>query len=1045
MIQNTSKLLITLAVTFCAPGSKTFAQGVKVSGIVTDKNGEALIGATVAATDDAKNGTVTDQNGRFQLTITGKSKTVTISYIGYTTSVQPITATPLKIILKENNEMLDQVVVIGYGSVKKGDVTNAISSVKGDALENRVVANAAQALQGELAGVSIQSQGGGVGSAIKVNVRGAVSINENTSSQPLYVVDGIPQDDNFDLSMINTQDIASIDVLKDASSSAIYGSRGANGVIIVTLKGGTDNGKVNVNVKANFQLASPENRYDVMSPKEWIQWRSKIIDTQYLAKFGSQGAKITDDYATRMAITGGGAVNYCKDPRWSMPNYGGLALIDWQDELYRTGFTQNYDLSVAGGSKKSNYRVSVSYLNLQGIVRETSYNKLNFRAVSSTDIGHGLTVKFDFNGQLANTHAGNSEGKDGTANAAASAVPVAEPDAGIYSGSEPYTNYAYTSASFVSPIAKLKQSTYNRENVRLQASATLQYQVYKDLKLEAMGSWGYNSNTFRRFIPSSLNRYWASYDEGYYTSANWNGSKGHRYLAQATATYRHKWGKHSINGVGGWSMEVNTGSDNYTLGATHFPNNASESFDMKDVELTSASAIFNTDTKLFSVFARAEYGYGDRYLLNASIRRDGSSKFGKNCRWGTFPAVSGAWRISNESFWGKDWLVNQAKVRASYGVNGSNAISTNAAEGLLESANYSQNGSKTNGYAVASIANNDLSWQKTHSFNVGADLGLARNRFSIAIDWYSKTIKNMLYQVSMPSIVGVNKAYSNIGSIRNTGFEIELKTENISTKDFKWTTHFNIGTNRSRVTDLGNNSAIYCGYDNKTQIIEVGHAVGEFYLYDAVGIYKNSEELAKYPRQTTSAVGGVRYRDVNEDGIINEKDRTYMGHAYPSATYGLKNTFKWKNWDASLLITAQTGGKIYGVVGRSLDRQGMLYNGNVLKKYKNMWFSESDPGDGVTPSALLTSSTEELDNRWLYSSDFLKLKNITLGYTFKFGNKAFVKTLRTMLSMENIFMIDDYDGGLSPEANTSGLSVSSYDYGASAQSRTYNLGVSVTF
>lgn len=1040
------KYRLSLLIVFCYCFVMcSYAQVVKMSGIVIDSRGEALIGATVTSTNDVKNGTVTDLEGRFQLEVKGNSKTITISYVGYKTSIQAVTDKPITVILKEDDELLEQVVVIGYGSVKRGEVTNAISSVKGEVLEDRVVANVAQALQGELAGVSVQSEGGGVGSAVKVNVRGAVSINENTSSQPLYVVDGIPQDDNFDLSMLNTQDIASIDVLKDASSSAIYGSRGANGVIIITSKRGTDDGKVQINAKANLQISQPERLYDVMSPQQWIQWRSKIIDTQYIAKYGSQGAKVTDDYATRMAITGGGAVNYCKDPRWSMPDYGGLALVNWQDELYRTGITQNYDLSVTGGSKKSNYRVSVGYLNTQGIVRETEYNKLNFRAVSSSDVGRGFTVKFDFSGQLANTYAGNSEGKDGTANAAASAAPVAEPDAGIYSGSEPYTNYAYTSASFISPIAKLEQSTYNRENVRLQASATLQYQIFKDLRLEAMGSWGYNSNTFRRFIPSTLNRYWASYDEGYYTNATWTGNKGHRYMAQMTTTYHHKWGKHSLNAIVGTSMEANKAGDNYTLAATHFPNNASESFNMTDMEMTAASAVVQTDSKLISFFGRAEYGYGDRYLVNVSIRRDGSSKFGKNCRWGTFPAVSGAWRMSNEKFWSHDWMVNQAKLRMSYGINGSNAISNTAAVGLLESANYSMNGTKVNGYAIASIANDDLSWQKTHSFNIGLDLGFLRNRVSIAVDWYSKTVKDMLYQVSMPAVVGVSKAYGNIGSIRNTGFEVELKTENVSTRNFKWTTNLNLGTNRSRVTDLGENSAIYCGYDNKTQIIEVGHAVGEFYLYDAVGIYKNEEDLAKYPRQTTSAVGGVRYRDVNGDGIIDEKDRTYMGHAYPSATYGLKNTFKWKDWDVSILFTAQTGGKIYGVVGRSLDRQGMLYNGNVLKKYQNMWFSAEDSGDGVTPSALLTSSTEELDNRWLYSSDYLKLKNVTIGFTFRFGSKAFVKTLRTMVSMENIFMIDAYHGGLSPEANNSGLSVSSYDYGASAQSRTFNLGLSATF
>ena len=1032
-------LLASASISGMAQNTKT------IHGVITDGNGDPVIGATIKV---GKQGTVTDMDGKYTLSVPNGTHQVEVSYIGMKTRKVNIKGDQASATLQEDSKMMDEVVVIGYGSVKKGDVTNAVAKVKGDQLKDRPVSNVASALQGELAGVEIRTTSGAPGSGVQINVRGATSINESGNSNPLFVVDGVPMDDDFDLVNLNPQDIESIEVLKDASSSAIYGSRGANGVVIITSRKGNDDGKVRVNFSADYSLSAPERYMDIMSPTEWIEWRKKANNVRYVNQYGLKGAKETDTYAERIAIIGSVSGNYVNDPRWDMPNYGGLSLIDWQKEIFQTALAQNYNLSVSSGNKNSNFRASLGYVNQEGIVIKTGFERINLKMSAQTTIKDKLTLGFDLAPQFTVTKGGNVDGKDNTAQQALTLAPVAE--AGLYTSAQPYTRYLWA-GSTVSPIANMEYSGYRDEKIRLNASAFARYQILPELTAEVLGSWLFVNSERHRFTPSSLNRYWASYPEGYYSNGSWTGSRSHKYLGQATATYNKDFGKHHLNVVGGWSVEMTKDGSSFTIGATQYPNNSLNGgfSDMTTVTLKNVSAVYNTEDRLVSYFGRAEYGFDSRYLLNASIRRDGSSRFGKNKKWGTFPAVSGAWRASNEKFWKNSWLVNQAKLRISYGVNGSNAIPNNSAYGVLSNSNYSQDGKLTTGFIPGSTANDDLGWQKTDSWNAGIDLGLFNNRISLAVDYYMKNIRDMLYQITLPADMGYTRGYTNVGNIRNTGIELELKTENLTGK-LRWTTNFQFSWNKNKVIDLGANSTIFTGYDNSTQVIEVGRPAGEYYLYDAVGVYETAEDLKKYPTQTGSVVGSVRYRDVSgpdgvPDGKITEADRVHMGHPQPSCTYGMTNTFKYKNWTASFLITAQTGGKIYGALGRAFDRQGMGTSVNVLRKWKNMWFSESDPGDGHTPCAWVSGINEEYDNRWLYSSDFIKLKNITLSYNWRMPKKAFISNVRLSASVENVFMIDSYDGGYSPESNNSSSRISSYDYGAYPMARTFNFGVNIQF
>lgn len=1015
----------------------------EIKGTVVDETGEPMIGATVKPVG-ASGGTVTDVDGNYTLQVPDNVKQIEAAYVGYRNQKVQIKNGRADVHMSTDNNQLNELVVIGYGSVKKGDITNAVAKVNAEELADRPVANIAQALQGELAGVDFQSVSGAPGSSVQVRVRGATSINEDGNSDPLYVVDGVPMDEGFDLMQLNPQDIESIEVLKDASSSAIYGSRGANGVIIVTCKKGNVDGKTTVNASVNFHLATPERYLPIMESDEWMRWRSRWNDQNYVNSYGIQGAQKSDGYVERVIRTGGNADSKSvNDPRWTMPGYGGLSLVDWQKAMFRPAITQNYNLSISNGTQKNSYRASVNYINQDGIVINTGFKRLNAKLSGYTTLIDKLKVGIDVSPQMTITTGGNVDGKDNAAQSALTLVPVVENNAGLYTAAEPYSRYIYA-GSTVSPVAVMEQRTYRDEQIRILTSAYAEYEILKGLDAKVLGSWIFNNRERKTFNPSSANRNWGA-GEGYAADAVWTGSRSHKYHLETTLTYDHTWNDiHHLNTVGGWSMESSQDGSSYNMSATHFPGNTIKGWTINSATTTGINATYTTDDHLVSYFARVEYGYDSRYLMNASIRRDGSSRFGRNRKWGTFPAISAAWRASNESFWKPEWWVNQAKLRLSYGSNGSNSIPTNAAAGLMAYSYYSTDNNSIVGYIPSITENPELGWQKTNSWNFGVDMSLFNNRISFAVDYYIKNIKDMLYQVQMPTVVGYDKAWNNIGNIRTQGVELELKTENL-VGQLKWTTKLAMGYSTNKVTDLGSNEAIYTGFDGLTQIIEVGRPVGEYYLYIADGVYMNEEDLKKYPTQSTSVVGSVRYRDINGDGVIDENDRTYCGKPQASWTFGITNTFKWKNWDASLLFTAQAGGRIWQGLARAFDMQNQGVNINRLDRWNDMWLSEAEPGNGIIPRAT-DSTAEEYSTRWLYSTDFIKLKNITIGYRWRIKKKNFfLKQMRFTASCENVFMITGYKNGFSPEVNNSGSTVSVYDYGAYPHARTFSLGVNATF
>lgn len=978
------------------------AQTQPVRGIIVDETDQPVIGATIVERT-TRAVAISDLNGAFVINLKPEATALEISYLGYSKKTirlrQGEWGKLIKVELEPSELTLDEVVVIGYGTAKRGDVTGAVANVQAEDLEDRPNDNVLGTVQGELAGVEINNVTGLPGGELEVHIRGSASLSAEDS--PLYVVDGVPLGDNEGLDGINPGDIESINVLKDASSSAIYGSRGANGVIIVTTKQAKSNERVSTSLNVSFSLQQIENPLDFMSPEEWIEWRMAYNNRNYMKQYGAYGAKESDDYQTRIAMIGGFDNKLVNDPRWTQPNYGGLALINWQDEVFRIAPRQSYGLSISGGAKRFGFRASVGYSKQEGIAIHSSYESLTGRVSGNAQVNDRVTVNVNLSMSEQTSHGGNSN--------VISMVPVAEPDAGVYTGSDPYPAYRWAGSS-VSPVAIMEQTQQIYSKLRLSMNATIGIKIMDGLKAEMTGSYSLNTKHQRYFTPSTISSNWAA-GEGVAAEGRRMDSHSNSYMAQGLLKYDKKFNRHTVNAVLGGSVESGSGAS-MEIRATNYPDNKVTYIDGVSIEtLTRANAAESIDTHMLSAFFRMGYNYDNRYYFNGSIRGDGSSRFGANNRWAFFPALSAAWKISQEWWWPQIEWWNSAKLRVSWGINGNNRIREGAAMGTMKQSNYPFSGSNSTGYIPSSPELPNLTWEKTASWNWGIDMGFLNNRIQTTVEYYRKLTKDMLYQVTVPSVTGYTSIWDNVGEILNEGVELELRTKNIQTKDFKWSTSFNIAFVRNELVSMGgNNKEIIT---SELALIE-GEPLNSFYMYDAVGVYQYASDLKKYPTMTTSQLGDVRYRDVNDDGVINEQDRTLVGKPNADFTLGFNNSFKYKGWELDVKCNGQFGGYLYSKdPGRFIDHAGMGVNLNTFRWWKDMWISEEQPGDGRTPSIDATTG-DTRDTRWLFKRDFFRIKNVKLGKNFSFP-KAFIRGMYVYASVENVWIWHKYPAGYSPE------------------------------
>jgi len=1017
-----------------------------VTGKVTSADTkEALPGVTVVLKGTTV-GTGTAPDGSFKLDVPNQQGTLVFSFVGYITREVPINGkSEISVTLGTDTKALEEVVVVGYGTQKAANVTGAVAGVTAKEIEERPINRIENALAGQMPGVTVQTTTGEPGAELQIRVRGTGSIN--ASNEPLYVVDGVPVDN---LRGINPTDVEKIDVLKDAASAAIYGSRGSNGVVLVTTKRGKK-GKPKLQFSGFTGVQSLERRIDMMSPEQWIQQRKEGIDEAWVNRGKTTAvnkpytANDPMEYRAAELSTAKDIVTinrpnttYMYDPKWA---YGtdSLAYTDWQDAFFRKAIMQQYQLGVSGGTDDFNYNVNGSYLNQEGIAVGTALQRATLRANFDAKIRKGVKLTMTLAPSTEWSNLNRVDGKDAQAMNAVQMPPVGPKNAGVYVGADPYPAYGW-SGRYISPVAVMERTTVKTTRTRLNANMGLNVDLYKGFQLQLLGAMDNNYMLDNQFYPTNATRDWQGVAEGVSSRSRRTQQYGTRYLGQGVLNYNRQIGVHNIDAIVGYSYETTKRDDSFQE-ATRLPNDWSPLFNSAN-SVASSNVTVPYKTAIISYFSRVQYNYKEKYLIAASLRRDGSSKFGVNSKWGLFPAASIGWRVSEESFMKGITFMSDLKVRASYGVTGNNRIPDNTQYSLLGTYNYSfgatnGTGTSVNGFAPGNYGNPDLSWEQTGSFNVGFDVAILNNRLQITADAYNRRTDRLLLQAPQSALTGFVNSYQNIGSVNNKGIELGLNSQNL-VGAVGWSTSFNVSYNRNKVLKLtAEGTPIATGYDRLTQIIQVGQPINSFLLYDAIGVYKNQEEIANSPHMTNNRPGDSRYRDVNGDGVIDLNDRTIVGNPQPKFIFGITNTVTYKNFDLSMLVNAQQGGQIYSMIGRSIDRPGMGYLYNKLAKWENRWKSEAQTGDGMTPSINATTGAY-YDTRWLYSSDYIRIKNITLGYNLP--KLSFYDRARFYIAVENAYIWHKYSGGFTPEAaNNDGG-----DYGGYPQARTYTLGFNLT-
>lgn len=1039
--------------------SSAIAQTIVGGGKVVDAAGQPVVGASVIEKGSTSNGVITDVNGAFQITVPASSQ-IEVSCIGYITkTVAP--ATNLVIVLDEDTTLLEETVVIGYGSVKKSNLISAVASMDSKSIEDRPMARAEQALQGQLAGVQVSVTNSEPGKSPQIRVRGAASIS--AGNDPLYVIDGVPQSD---LSGVNPNDIASIEVLKDAASAAIYGSRGSNGVVLVTTQQGKK-GAPRVSFNASYGIATLEKKIDLQTPEEWMTRALRTIDENYLRKY-PQG-NISDSNEQRLANLGLKATStaYNFDPRWMqylspelrashtyVDNGEKLSLLDWQEYMYQPAATQNYNVSISGATDVTKYMYSIGYMDQNGLYPGSNYKRISMRSNLETKLNNWVTVGMSLAPTyIINKGSGHGNGKDTQGHRVLSSTPVSEPGVGYNVAYKPNIKYLWAGTSAFPRQYNIDRASTNN-SLGIQASAFIRLTPIKDLQIEGTAAVNYHSNFQNQFTNNTIiNGNWLTKAEGESSSAGYDTSWSLNALMQVVANYNKSFGKHNISAMAGTSMERGNIGFSSSQGWKNLANDTirgtfTGSSTTTTPTVNKSNLSQRTNTVLISAFARASYDYDGKYLVSASIRRDGYSRFGSQNKWGWFPSASAGWMVSNEDFF-SDWNINwwdTFKLRASYGQTGNHGVSESAAYSTLSSGSYGDILS----YVAGSFGNNGLGWEHTHSTDIAADFAFLNNKIQVSVDWYTKTTTDLLYSVPVPSVYGTSSTTDNLGSVYNSGFEIELNTHNITNDDFTWETQFNMSYNNNEVLQLGaENTTVYYKANGAYQVLEVGKPMYYFFGLKNDGVWMSQKEIDDYkaatgltPKYNGKAIlpGDLRHEDIDGDGNITDSDRQYLGKPTPDFTFGMTNRFTWKNFDASILFTAQTGGTIYGVIGRAIDRAGMGTSTNAMGYWRDSWWSEDEPGNGVVPHVLSTVKPDA-DSRFIYASDYFRIKNLTIGYTIPF--KSFIRSARAYISVENLLIFDSYYHGYSPETSNGGKG--GYDYGAYPSARTFTAGININF
>ena len=974
-----------------------FAQQITVQGVVKDQTGETVIGASVME-KGTTNGTITGIDGDFSLNMSSNG-TLVVSFVGYKTQeVQVKGQKQLQVVLSEDAEMLDEVVVIGYGTMKKSDLTGAVSSIGNKDIKDSPVSNLGQAIQGKISGVQIVDAGK-PGDNVSIKIRGLGSIN---NCDPLVVIDGVPTD--LGLSSLNMADVERLDVLKDASATAIYGSRGANGVVMITTKRGTE-GKGKLAVSANYSFQNATNVPSLLN--------------------AAQYAELSND----MMVNSGRNPN----PEWANPSELG-AGTDWMDELLRMGVMQNYTVSYSGGNEKSHYYVSGGFLDQSGIVKSVNYRRFTFQSNSDAQVLKWL--KFSNNITFSADTKKSGSYNIGDALKALPIYPVKNED-GSWSGPDGNSEWYGSTRNPIGPTELNKSQT---DGYNFLANLTAELTFTKWLKFKS--TFGYDAKFW--FIDNFTPKYNWKPTPTEETSRYKSDNKSFTYLWDNYFLFDHTFAeKHRVGLMAGMSAQWNT---NDYLNAQKNVFMFDNVHEMDNGEEMYAIGGNETEWALLSYMARVNYSYEDRYLLTATIRRDGSSRFGKKHRWGTFPSVSVAWRASQEKWFPKNDYINDLKVRAGYGVTGSQASVGNYS--YLASYNTSvypfgiSSGNQT-ALVSSTLANPYIHWEEVAQTNIGFDASLFNSRVMFSFDAYLKETRDMLVKASIPITSGfedTTTTYTNAGKVRNQGIEMSLHTINL-TGELGWETNLTATYNKNKIKDLNSDVPYYINQINNSYVTMLAkdYPINVFYGYVTDGIFQNQSEVNTHAVQPGAEPGDIRFRDLNNDGVINDSDRTVIGNPNPSWLFSMNNSLSYKGFELSVFLQGIAGNKIYNA--NNIDNTGMAaaYNQttDVLKRWQGEGTSNSMPravfGD--------PNQNTRVSDRFVENGSYLRLKNITLSYTFpkQWLQKAQIENARLSLSCENVATITGYSG-FDPEVGINGIDQNRYPI-----SRTFSLGLNFNF
>lgn len=986
-------------------------QAKTVTGTVTDVSGEPIIGANIRI-KGTTTGTITDIDGNFSIKAEPQS-VIEVSYIGYLTQETVINnQKSIRFLLKEDTKTLDEVVVIGYGVQKKADLTGSVANINTEKLNTQSNANIGQALQGKIAGVDIVSQGGAPGSGTRIMVRGIGTLN---NASPLYIVDGMYMNS---IDHINPNDIASIDVLKDASSAAIYGSRAANGVIIVTTKEGSNTeGKPIIDLSVNLGISTASKFLDMLDAKGWAE-----VTTIARQAIGKPALDMATDLANK-------------------PDN------DWQDIMFRPALMQNYNLSVKGGGKYSTYYTGLGYFNQDGIVKGTNYQRYNIQSKNDYkrgifSAGTNLIISFSHDKPL------HQELRGGMIGPILQSVPTLEKYDDTREG-----GYGGTYGDVVNiphPLAIIDDNIMDRynENVKIFANLYAQIELFKGLK--------YKLNLTPDFSFERYKNYLNKYDFGLATNSITQLTERQRrrrnILVENLLTFDRTFGEHKISALAGYTYQ-----DSRFRHIQAYGEGLPQGLEEIDAATTNRSNEGNSwRSVLTSILGRVFYSYQNKYLFTATIRRDGSSKFGKNNRYGYFPSFSLGWNVAEEKFMENVHWLDQLKLRGGYGVLGNQEIDNYQYSSTITTGiNYPDgNGGLLQGAFPKNFANPDIKWEETAMTNVGIDFMAFNNRLSLTADYYVKNTKDILLTVPIPiSSGGANDPIRNAGKIRNNGFEFNLGWMDQPNPDISYGINLIGSFNKNKVIAMGSESgSIKGGSTNQnitTSETKAGYPIGGYWLISTAGYFNSQEEVDAYAKdgkkiQPAAEPGDIKFVDANNDGVINDDDRVFQGSPFPDFTFALNGNMRYKNFDLSIGLQGVLGNKIYNATRQTLE--DVTKGSNFLASCLDYWTPENK--NASHPRLTWDDpnrNTRAESDRYLENGSYLRLRSVQLGYTFpQTWFKGAIQHARVYINAENLFTITSYSG-YSPDVNADNANYRGFDNFIYPTNRTFMLGLNVTF